>query len=80
MNLTYEVTETGYKILNNGIIWIVQDQYIPFPGATIEEAALNHIGQITKDAKEVSNEVSDIDLLKLQTAKALLSLVEAGLM
>ena len=29
MNLTYTITDTGYIIYNNGIIWIVQEGYIP---------------------------------------------------
>lgn len=49
MNLTYEVNENGYTILNDGKPWIVQDSYIPYPGATVEESAQNHINEIIKD-------------------------------
>lgn len=49
MNLTYEVNGNGYTILNEGKPWIVQDKYIPYPGATVEESAQNHINEIIKD-------------------------------
>ena len=52
MNLTYEVTENGYKILNNGVVWIVQDGYIPYPKPTMEESAQAHIDEIIQSRKE----------------------------
>lgn len=46
MNLTYEVNQNGYTILNNGKPWIVQDGYFPYESATVEESAQNHINAI----------------------------------
>lgn len=46
MNLTYEVTGNGYIILNNGSPWIVQTDFIPYPGDTMAESAQNHINNI----------------------------------
>ncbi len=46
MNLTYEVTEDGYKIFKDGELWIAQYGFIPYPGATMDEAAKNHINEI----------------------------------
>ena len=50
MNLTYEIINdgTGYMIKNDGVNWIMQDSYIPFPGAIIEESAQNHIDDIVR--------------------------------
>lgn len=48
MNLTYEVTEKGYIILKDGKAWIVQDGYIPYKGATLDESAQLHIDDIIK--------------------------------
>lgn len=49
MNLTYEVKGNGYVILLNGTPWIVQDVYIPYPGATVEESAQNHINALIEE-------------------------------
>lgn len=47
MNLTYRITEKGYRILLDGKDWIAQeDGYIPYPKATREESAQAHIGQL----------------------------------
>ncbi len=43
MNLTYEITENGYKIFNNDTLWIVESNYLPFKGITLKESAENHI-------------------------------------
>ncbi|MBW7573926.1 hypothetical protein [Caproiciproducens faecalis] len=49
MNLSYTVSDKGYTIFRDGVPWIVQDGYIPYPGETIEESAQNHIDQILAD-------------------------------
>lgn len=51
MNLTYKLEGNGYVIMNNGVDWIVQDTYIPYPGKTVVESAENHIKQIIEDNK-----------------------------
>lgn len=54
MNLTYEIINDskGYLIKNNNVNWIKQDSYIPYPGATIEESAQNHINELIKQSQE----------------------------
>lgn len=50
MELSYEITSTGYVIFKDGRAWMEQPlNNIPYPGATIEESAQNHINQILKD-------------------------------
>lgn len=54
--LTCTVTENGYRIQNNGVDWIVQeDGYIPYPGETMAESAANHMamlkGQLSLDER-----------------------------
>lgn len=71
MNLTYEVNEKGYTILNDGKPWIVQDSYIPYPGATLEESAQNHINEIMKENENPtvappSAEQAELEALKIK--------------
>lgn len=60
MNLTYTTTKTGYSILNDGVIWIMQDAFIPYPADTMAESAQKHIDQILQDAATVAKRVDDI--------------------
>lgn len=46
MNLTYEIRGNGYVIKADGKDWIVQESYIPFPAATLEESAQLHIADL----------------------------------
>lgn len=83
MNLTYEVNENGYTIFNDGKPWIVQDGYFPYPGATVEESAQNHINAIIADneaSTTTPNEVNEIEEIKEQNAQIILALVQGGLM
>lgn len=64
MNLTFEVNETNYTILNNGRAWIVQDTYIPYPGETVEESAQNHINEILKENAMKEEEVNEINQMQ----------------
>ncbi|MEG0728278.1 MAG: hypothetical protein RR420_01510 [Anaerovoracaceae bacterium] len=50
-NLSYETNPTGYTIKLNGTPWVVQDGFIPFPGATNAEAAQNHINHILEQQR-----------------------------
>ncbi|MGX8711626.1 MAG: hypothetical protein ACQGTM_15445 [bacterium] len=73
MTLTYTVSDNGYTILRDGVPWVVQDGYIPYPGSTIEESAQNHIDQIIADqaaAEESAQQPSELDILG-QTAAQL---------
>lgn len=73
MNLTYELKGKGYVILNNNIPWIVQEDYIPYPGATIEESAQNHINalleQETKAQEEANKPTLDDRVKALEEAQ-----------
>lgn len=64
MNLTYKVEKNGYTIFNNGGAWIVQDSYIPYPGATVEESAQNHVNEILKDAAADATQANDLSQLQ----------------
>ena len=46
--LTYELTDTGYRILLDGTPWIVQEgKYANvFPGSTMEERAQAHLDSL----------------------------------
>lgn len=46
--LTYELTDTGYRILLDGAPWIVQEgEYATvFPGSTMEERAQAHLDSL----------------------------------
>jgi len=73
MTLTYTVSDNGYIILRDGVQWIVQDGYIPYPGNTMEESAQNHINQIIADqaaAEEAAQQLTELDILG-QTAAQL---------
>lgn len=78
MNLTYQITATGYTILNDGIPWIVQETYIPYEGATMEESAQNHINTILENREDVANEKSDLILLNEQVATQEQALAETN--
>jgi hypothetical protein len=76
-NLTYTATESGYTIALNGTPWIVQDGYIPYPGATMSESAQNHINQILADQANVeaaSNQPTMEDRIKALEAAQLAAL------
>ncbi|MEK3993238.1 hypothetical protein MKY29_00635 [Psychrobacillus sp. FSL K6-2365] len=51
----------GYVIFNNGVPWIEQPaNNIPYPGATMEESAQNHINKILADyALPPTNPIED---------------------
>lgn len=74
MNLTYEVTTEGYTIFNDGKAWIVQDNYIPFPAATMEESAKLHIEDILSSFTPSKEET--IESLQSQIIDTQLALVE----
>lgn len=75
MNLTYEVKENGYTILNNGVAWIEQEGFFPYQGATVEESAQNHINALTEDTTKEEEKEN-----KLQSLEDRLTLTEEMLM
>lgn len=86
MNLTFEVTENGYKILDGGRVWIVQDGYTPFPAATLAESAQLHIDDIIKvntPVETTPSQEAEIQALKEQQLlmqKALDDLIIEGVL
>ena len=46
VELTYELRGNGYAIKRNGIDWIIQESYFPYPATTVEESAQLHIQDI----------------------------------
>lgn len=67
MNLTYEIIEKGYKILDDGIVWIVQDGFIPneFKRDSYELSAQAHISSIIEE-RETQNQ-NEITIENLKT-------------
>lgn len=63
--ITYELTETGYRIYNDGNLWFVQeDEYARvYPGETIEECAQNHVADLTpaEEAEVEEETISDAE-------------------
>ncbi|WP_313292565.1 hypothetical protein [Faecalispora jeddahensis] len=58
--MTYRVTEKGYVILDeHGRDWIVQEEFHPNPGTTIEESAQNHIAAILADQERAAQAEAD---------------------
>lgn len=72
MELTYEIQGAGYTIFNDGKAWIVQTTYIPYPGATVEESAQNHIDQIIAESNmpEPVDEVAELKLALAELAES----------
>lgn len=74
MNLTYEILENGYRILNNGKPWIVQlEPCIPDKSKSYEENALAQIEGILNPP---TPEPSEIDLLQEEITNTQLALTE----
>lgn len=58
--MTYRVTENGYVIMDeHGRDWIVQEGFYPFPGATIEESAQNHINAVLVEREQTAQAQAD---------------------
>lgn len=64
MNLTYEITSGGYVIFNDGKAWIVQSDYIPYEGETLEVSAQNHIEALIEENSKVFTSISLEDEIK----------------
>lgn len=69
MELTYELIKNGYIILKDGVKWIAQTDFIPYPGATIEESAQNHINALLANTETSVNQSEEIEKLKEQIAE-----------
>lgn len=68
MNLTYKIIDDGrgYIIMNDGVDWIVQSDYIPFKAASMEESAKLHIENILKSNEQTQAEIITIEKLQKQ--------------
>lgn len=57
--ITHEVTEKGYRIYLDGVLWFVQeDQYATvYPGETMEERAQNHLADLTRGSEITEEEI-----------------------
>lgn len=59
--MTYRITEKGYAIMDeHGRDWIVQDGYMPYPGATVAESAQNHINAIISEREQAVQAEADV--------------------
>lgn len=55
MNLTYEISENKYVILKDGVAWIIQEDFFPYGGASLEEKAKAHIAGILESNLKEEN-------------------------
>lgn len=78
MKLTYEIINNGkgYMIKNNGVNWIKQETFIPYPGETVEQAAQNHINAILEEQQHQENKVTEIEQLKVQNDELTLATLD----
>ena len=81
MNLTYTITDTGYIIYNNGIIWIVQEGYIPpefideIDKSFAKSAELN-IAKIIADDEANKNAVNSLEQTQEDLTGAMVAITE----
>ncbi|MEK4030782.1 hypothetical protein MKZ02_19890 [Pseudobacillus sp. FSL P4-0506] len=78
MNLTYQVENNKYTILKDNRPWIVQDDYFPYPGATVEESAQNHINQIIADNTRQEEDIVTREELEAQSTELKLAIAETA--
>lgn len=64
MNLTYEIIENGYVILNDGVKWIEQIDFIPYPAETLEESAQKHIAEMMAEAGNATQAEEEMQSLE----------------
>ena len=76
MDLSYRLIGQGYVIMNNGVDWIIQDVYIPYPKGTVEESAQAHIDAIIADNEATEQEQTTIEQLQQQIADLQDALIE----
>lgn len=76
-NLTYEIKENGYVILNEGKPWITQlEPYIPVKELSYEENALKQIEDIRKGQEDSIQENVTLETLKARIEEQELALIE----
>ncbi|WMJ23450.1 hypothetical protein RBG61_01930 [Paludicola sp. MB14-C6] len=79
--LSYEIINDGrgYLIKLDGTPWILQDNYIPYPKATIEESAQAHIEQILIEVNKPPQPSKEDEIAQLKEQVALLESAVAEL-
>lgn len=80
MLLTYKVhvDGKGYTIFDNGVAWMVQNVYIPFPAATMEESARMNIADLlgNQNVEPQPSPIEELEKLKQKTQELETGLVE----
>ena len=81
MNLTYKTTDTGYVIFNNGIVWIIQEGYIPpefideIDKSFAKSAELN-IAKIIADDEANKNAENSLEEMQEDVVSAMVAITE----
>lgn len=82
MNLTYNILENGYQILNDGKVWIEQiEPFIPDKSKSYEENAKAQIAELLEQQESAKQEQTTLEELQQQVTDlqlALAELVEGG--
>lgn len=82
MNLTYNILENGYQILNDGKVWIEQiAPFIPNKDLSYEENAQAQIAELVANEEAAKQEQATLEELQQQVTDlqlALAELVEGG--
>ena len=82
MNLTYNILENGYQILNDGKVWIEQiEPFIPNKDLSYEENAKAQIAELVANEEAAKQEQATLEELQQQVTDlqlALAELVEGG--
>jgi|GEM_PF-6699438 len=66
LNLAYRIVGNGYVITNHGVDWVVQDTFIPYPKATMEESAHAHIDEIIAEFEAAKRDAITLPILQQQ--------------
>lgn len=77
MNLTYNILENGYQILNDGKVWIEQiEPFIPDKSKSYEENAKAQIAELLQQQESAKQEQATMEELQQQVTDLQLAVVE----
>lgn len=77
MNLTYNILENGYQILNDGKVWIEQiEPFIPNKDLSYEENAKAQIAELLQQQENAKKEQTTLEELQQQVTDLQLAVVE----
>lgn len=77
MNLTYNILENGYQILNEGKVWIEQiEPFIPDKSKSYEENAKAQIAELLEQQENAKKEQTTLEELQQQVTDLQLAVVE----